>query len=66
MRVAADIHEETETERVERWRADALVRAGYDAEGAALIARRADVDLHAAVELIGQGCPVDLALEILL
>lgn len=63
---AAEIGEETETERVERWRADELVRAGYDAEPAAELARRHDVDLHHAAGLLEQGCTPELALKILL
>lgn len=57
---------ETELERVERWRAEELVRAGYDAAGAASLAARLDVDLHSAIALLEHGCPVDLALQILL
>jgi hypothetical protein len=56
---------ETESERVERWRAEELVRAGYDDESAAELAARSDVDLHRAVELLASGCPVELALQIL-
>lgn len=65
---AAEVHvyEETETERIERWRAEELERAGYDPRSAAQIAARLDVDLHFAVELLAHGCPVDTALRILL
>jgi hypothetical protein len=49
---------ETESERIERWRAEELERAGY--------AVRPDIDLHLAVDLLGRGCPPDLALKILL
>ena len=57
---------ESEIERVERWRAEELERAGYPADTAHIIALRGDVDLHAAVELVGRGCPPDLAADILL
>ena len=57
---------ETEAERVERWRAEELERAGYDSAVAQELALRPDVDLHVAVELLGRGCPADLAAEILL
>jgi hypothetical protein len=57
---------ETEAARVERWRAETLVRVGYDAESAAELAGRTDVDLHRAIELIEAGCPVETALRILL
>jgi hypothetical protein len=58
--------EETEAGRVVRWRAEELERAGYDAGSAAELAERNDVDLHRAVELLEQGCSVELALQILL
>jgi hypothetical protein len=57
---------ETEAERVQRWRIQELERAGYTADQAAELASRAHVDLHRAVELLAAGCPVDLALRILL
>jgi hypothetical protein len=56
---------ETEIERVERWRAEELERAGYHPEAAFELALRLDVDLHAAVELVQRGCPPELALRIL-
>ena len=58
-------YEETEVERVERWRAAELERAGYEPEAAFELALRFDVDLHAAVELVERGCPPELALKIL-
>ncbi len=65
---ATEIHliEETETERVERWRAGELERAGYAPDAAYQLALRPDVDLHLAVELVERGCAPDLAVEILL
>jgi hypothetical protein len=65
---AAEVHieVETESERVEWWRAHELERAGYDAGDAAELAARHDVDLHFAVELLEQGCPPETALRILL
>jgi hypothetical protein len=57
---------ESELELVERWRHEALERAGYDPESATVLAVSHDVDLHLAVELIEQGCPIELALQILL
>jgi hypothetical protein len=58
--------ETTELERIERWRADELIRVGYDADQAMKLAVRHDVDLHLAAELLERGCPADLALRILL
>ena len=57
---------ETELERVERWRADELMRAGFDPSSALELAARLDVDLHAATELVDRGCTPELALQILL
>ena len=55
-----------ELELVEQWRAHSLERAGYDPESAAVLAASHEVDLHHAVRLLESGCPVDLALQILL
>ena len=55
-----------ESERVERWRAEALERAGYDIASALELAARNDVDLHQAIELVESGCSPDLAVRILL
>ena len=64
--VETETVEETETDRVERWRADELERAGYDSRAAATLAMRHDVDLHRAADLLRNGCPPELALQILL
>jgi len=55
----------SEQELVELWRSEELERAGFPAAAAAELARRADVDLHRAAELLANGCSADLALEIL-
>ena len=57
---------ETELERVERWRADELMRAGFDPATAIAVATRLDIDLHRATELVDRGCSPELALQILL
>jgi hypothetical protein len=57
---------ETELERIEKWRAEDLERAGYPVRDAARLAARLDVDLHLATDLVAQGCPVPVALQILL
>ena len=64
---AADVHtpELTELERIERWRAQELVRAGFSPSHAATLAARHDVDLHFAIDLVGTGCPPDVAFKIL-
>jgi len=56
---------ETEADRVQRWRAQELERAGYPHDAAVELAGRSDVDLHRAVELVEAGCEPDLALQIL-
>jgi hypothetical protein len=48
-----------------RWRFERLLRAGYDGEASLALALDEDVDLHVAVDLLGAGCPVDVALRIL-
>ena len=58
--------EETELERVERWRAEELERAGYDLSAAGVLAASSGVDLHLATELLARGCPQDTAMQILL
>jgi len=57
---------ETELERVEHWRAEELVRAGYEPTDAIALAARHDIDLHEATGLIQRGCPYELAIEILI
>jgi hypothetical protein len=58
--------EQTEIERIERWRADELERAGYEPRAAGRLAVRHDVDLHRAIDLLHGGCAQELALKILL
>ena len=66
MMTAAETEMRDETEVIEAWRAEALERAGYGARDAARIAARHDIDLHLATDLLGMGCPAELALQILL
>jgi hypothetical protein len=68
MMSAAELQErpDVEIELVEQWRAHSLMRAGYDLEAAAVLAASHEVDLHYAMRLLERGCPVDLALQILL
>lgn len=56
----------SERDRVEAWRLQALVDAGYPIPVAEQLANRDDVDLHQAVELVEAGCPPRLAGDILL
>src|SRR5204863_8119232 len=61
-----DLHVETESERIERWRVEELERAGFSADDAVELASRGYVDLHLAVELLERGCPPETATRILL
>lgn len=63
---AANITIDSELDAVELWRLEALERAGYDTEAAAVLAASHEVDLHRAVELLEHGCTPELALQILL
>ena len=57
---------ESESERIHRWRAEELERAGYDSSQALELALRPDVDLHDAIDLLRRGCSVELAMQILI
>ncbi len=61
-----EVLEDTESERVLRWRVAELRRAGYAEREAVKLAMRVDVDLHDAAKLLAQGCPSQTALRILL
>jgi hypothetical protein len=65
---AVELHllPENEMERVQSWRAEELVRAGYDQVDAVALAARNDIDLHLAVDLVRRGCPHELAIDILI
>ena len=49
-----------------RWRREQLEIAGYPLREAREMSTRPDIDLHRAVSLLKQGCPVETALRILL
>ncbi|MGZ4334609.1 MAG: hypothetical protein ACXVRJ_10100 [Gaiellaceae bacterium] len=63
---AVETYIETESERVERWRTEELIRVGFDPDIAVVMAIEPGVDLHAATDLIERGCPPDIAARILL
>jgi hypothetical protein len=52
-------------EEIFSWRLEQLVSAGYRPAEAKFLARRLDVDLHEATDLVRHGCPPDLAVAIL-
>ena len=58
--------ETPEAEAVLRWRFEALVRAGYDAGSALVLASHVEVDLHDATLLLERGCSPEVALQIVL
>ena len=60
------MHTVDETGLIEAWRTQALERAGYPADAAVAIAARHDIDLPQAVDLLEAGCPLELALRIVL
>ena len=60
-----DEQREAKMEAVLGWRLEQLLQAGYDRRDAGQLARRTDVDLHQAVDLLGKGCPPKLAAAIL-
>jgi hypothetical protein len=63
---AAETTDRPELDRVEGWRQEELERAGYGVAAARELARRHDVDLHFAVQLLENGCPAEVAVQILL
>ena len=64
---AAELNQEHPTTReVVGWRFEQLLAAGFEIREARVVARRRDIDLHQALELIARGCPPELALSILL
>jgi hypothetical protein len=64
--MATSVQEQTELQQIEHWRRERLELAGYPPAAAAELAGRHDIDLHDAVGLLERGCPVDLAVRILL
>jgi hypothetical protein len=64
--VEAVLVDDSEDERVIRWRLEQLANAGYSWACAMVIAANRDIDLHRAVWLLRRGCPVETAVRILL
>lgn len=56
----------TEGDAVRRWRLEQLQQAGYPGWDALVLSRRSDIDLHCAVDLLRRGCPLRMALRILI
>ena len=60
------LEDETERERVIRWRVEQLAKVGYSWPAAMVIAANTQVDLHTAVDMVRRGCNPDVAMRILL
>ena len=58
--------ESPEVEAVTCWRFEELLRAGYDAGSALILAGHAEVDLHAATTPARARLPAEIALQIIL
>jgi hypothetical protein len=58
--------EETDTVGVLRWRFTELVRAGFAADDALVLATHSHVDIHTAEDLVRRGCPPGTATRILI
>jgi hypothetical protein len=52
-------------EEILSWRLEQLRLAGYGPGAAKFLAHRSDIDLHQATDLLGNGCPPELAVAIL-
>lgn len=58
--------EPEELTRIQRWRFEELMRAGYTLPDAIELALRTDIDLHWATSLVRRGCPSETAVRIAL
>lgn len=61
------VHEPNISEpvKIENWRLENLIEAGYEVEAAEVLASDPQIDLHKAIEMREQGCSSRLAIEIL-
>ena len=66
--MATSTHERRDStaDATRRWRTEQLQAAGFPLREARAMSERADIDLHLAVRLLRDGCPVATALRILL
>lgn len=61
-----ELDERDERAALEAWRLLCLIDAGWTEHRAEQLAGRFDIDLHVAVEFLGNGCDQKTALRILL
>ena len=61
-----EVGDETDVERIMRWRLEELKQAGFEGSAALAIAADTEIDLHLAIKLLRRGCPPALAARILL
>jgi hypothetical protein len=61
----AHVQREHDEQDVAAWRRDQLVAVGFALTVAARLARDSRYDLHALIDLVERGCPLDLAVRIL-
>jgi hypothetical protein len=57
---------EVDAESIFQWRRELLERAGFDSRSSLALALTPTVDVHSAITLLEKGCPVALAVRILL
>ena len=62
----AYLADDTDRERVIRWRVEQLARVGYSWPAAMVIAANTQIDLHEAVNIVRAGCHPEIAVRILL
>ncbi len=62
----AYLADDTDRERVIRWRVEQLASVGYSWPAAMVIAANTQIDLHEAVEIVQAGCHPEIAVRILL
>ncbi len=55
-----------EHDPVRRWREGQLELGGYPPYVALVLSGRPDVDIHRAVDLLSNGCPLETALQMLI
>lgn len=60
-----EVEAQDERDRITQWRIARLLEAGYESDYALLIGIDQSIDLHHAIRLLEDGCPVDTALQIL-